>query len=187
MVDGVVSIAVRSVYPGKQARILSSEVLQEAKKRPAMSCAKHKVSSAMSINRIIVTGTIRIVGGLASKGVPDVARRVLHLRKELQAMFSASAIVCEMKEDPGQIKSEWLGAEARVHLAPRTLLGNRFVLWSRGLSVPILIISCLSGLAMGGYLAFFARGQFGSRHRRIGFGKRGEPFRVSRELTPCLE
>ena len=32
MVDGGVSIAVRSVYPGKQARILSHEVLQEAKK-----------------------------------------------------------------------------------------------------------------------------------------------------------
>ncbi|MCI0427943.1 MAG: hypothetical protein L0Z46_08015 [Nitrospiraceae bacterium] len=32
MVDGGVSIAVRSVYPGKQACILSSEVLQEAKK-----------------------------------------------------------------------------------------------------------------------------------------------------------
>ncbi len=60
-------------------------------------------------------------------------------------MFSPSAIVREMKEDPGQIKSEWLGAEARVHLAPRTLLGNRFMLWSRGLSVPILIFSFLSG------------------------------------------
>jgi len=33
MVDGGVSIAVRSVYPGKQARTLSYEVLQEAKKR----------------------------------------------------------------------------------------------------------------------------------------------------------
>ena len=32
MVDGGVSIAVRSVYPGKQARILSYEVLKEAKK-----------------------------------------------------------------------------------------------------------------------------------------------------------
>lgn len=102
-------------------------------------------------------------------------------------MFSPSAIVREMKEDPGQIKSEWLGAEARVHLAPRTLVGNRFMLWRRGLSVPILIFSFLSGLAMGGYLAFFAHGQFGSHHRRVGYGKRGEPFRVSREVTPCLE
>ena len=33
MVDGGVSIAVRSVYPGKQVRILSYEGLQEAKKR----------------------------------------------------------------------------------------------------------------------------------------------------------
>jgi len=102
-------------------------------------------------------------------------------------MFSPSAIVREMTEDPGQIKSRWLGVETRVHLAPRTLVGNRFMLWIRGLSVPILIFSFLSGLAMGGYLAFFARSQFGSRHRRVGYGKRGEPFRVSREVTPCLE
>ena len=102
-------------------------------------------------------------------------------------MFSPSTIVREIKEDPGQIKSEWLGAEARVHLAPRTLAGNRFMLWSRGLSAPILILSFLSGLAMGSYLAFFARGQFGSCHRRFGYGYRGEPFRVSREVTPCLE
>jgi hypothetical protein len=53
MVDGGVSIAGRSVYPGKQARILSYEVLQEAKKLPAKSCAEHKVSSAMNSNRII--------------------------------------------------------------------------------------------------------------------------------------
>ena len=32
MVDGGVSIAVRSVYPSKQARILSYEVLQQVKK-----------------------------------------------------------------------------------------------------------------------------------------------------------
>jgi hypothetical protein len=32
MVDGGVSIAVRSSYPGKQARILSYEVLLEAEK-----------------------------------------------------------------------------------------------------------------------------------------------------------
>jgi hypothetical protein len=32
MVDGAVSIAVRSVYPSKQGRILSSKVLQRAKK-----------------------------------------------------------------------------------------------------------------------------------------------------------
>lgn len=102
-------------------------------------------------------------------------------------MFSPSAIVREMKADPGQIKSEWLGAEARVHLAPRTLKGNRFMLWSRGLSVPILMFSFLSGLVTGGYLAFFARGQLGSRHRRVGYGKRGEPFRALREVAPCLE
>jgi hypothetical protein len=53
MGDGGVSIAVRSVYPGKQARNLFYEVLQEAKKLPAKSCAEHKVSSAMNSNRII--------------------------------------------------------------------------------------------------------------------------------------
>ena len=54
-------------------------------------------------------------------------------------MFMPSAIGREMIADPGQIKSAWLGAEARVHLAQRTLPGNRFMLWSRGLPVPILI------------------------------------------------
>jgi len=39
MADGGVSIAVRSVYPGKQARILASEVLQEAKKNGRQSRA----------------------------------------------------------------------------------------------------------------------------------------------------
>ena len=53
MVDGGVSIALRSDHPGKQARILLSAVLQEAKNWPAKSCAEHKVSSAMRINRII--------------------------------------------------------------------------------------------------------------------------------------
>jgi hypothetical protein len=55
------------------------------------------------------------------------------------------------------------------------------------LPVPILMFSFLSGLVMGGYLAVFARGQLGSRHCRVRYGKRGEPFRVSREVTPCLE
>ena len=131
---------------------------------------------------MLITGRARHTGNAC-----DVGTLPAHRRNEPRIMTSLLHIACGEKEAPGQIKSAWLGAEARVHLAPRTLPGNRFVLWSRGLSVPILIISCLSGLAMGGYLAFFARGQFGSRHRRIGFGKRGEPFRVSREVTPCLE
>jgi len=41
MVDGGVSIAVRSVYPGKQARILSYELLQKAKK----NCRQSRVPS----------------------------------------------------------------------------------------------------------------------------------------------
>jgi len=43
MVDGGVSIAVRSVYPSKQARILSYEVLQEAKKEK--NCRQSRVPS----------------------------------------------------------------------------------------------------------------------------------------------
>ena len=77
----------------------------------------------------------------------------------------------EAKEVPRQIKSEWLGAEARVHLPPRLLAGNRFMLWSRRLSVRILLFSFSSGLAMGGCLAFFACGHFGSRLRPVGPGK----------------
>jgi hypothetical protein len=42
MVDGGVSIAARSVYPGKQARLLFSEVLGDAEKRAGKkSCPKH--------------------------------------------------------------------------------------------------------------------------------------------------
>ena len=92
-------------------------------------------------------------------------------------MFMPSATVREMIADPGQIKSAWLGAEACVHLAPRTLAGNRFMLWSRGLPGSILMFSFLSGLVIGGYLAVFARGQLGSRHCRVEYGK----------VTPCLE
>ncbi len=83
-------------------------------------------------------------------------------------MPSLSYIVLEKKEAPGRIKPEWLGAEARVHLPPRTLAGSRFMFWRRRLSVRILLLSFSSGLAMGGYLALFARGKFGSRHLRIG-------------------
>jgi hypothetical protein len=53
MVDGGVSIAVRSIYPGKQARILSYEVLQEAQKTAGKVVCRAQSFAAMSINRII--------------------------------------------------------------------------------------------------------------------------------------
>lgn len=95
-------------------------------------------------------------------------------------------MVREKKDVLGQIKSEWLGAETRVHLPPRTLAGNRSMRWSRQVSVRILLLSFSCGLAMGGCLALFARGRFRSRHRRVGHGRRGESFRASREVAPCL-
>jgi hypothetical protein len=93
----------------------------------------------------------------------------------------------DTKEVPRQIKSEWLGAETHVYLPPRMLMGNRFMRWSWWLSVRSLLFSFSSGLAMGGCLALFACGHFGTRHRPVGHGKRGEPFRGSREVTPCLD
>ena len=53
MVDGGVSIAVRSVYPGKQARILSYEVLQEAKNTAGKGVRRAQSFAAMSSNWII--------------------------------------------------------------------------------------------------------------------------------------
>jgi hypothetical protein len=52
MVDGGVSIAVRSVYPGKQARILSYEVLQEAKKTAGKGVCRAQSFAAMNSNWI---------------------------------------------------------------------------------------------------------------------------------------
>lgn len=102
-------------------------------------------------------------------------------------MRSPLCIVREKKEFPSQINSEWLGAEARVHLPARTLVGNRFMLWSWWLSVRSLLFSFSSGLAMGGCLAFFAYGHFGTRHLPVGHGKTREVSlpRGSREVTPC--
>jgi hypothetical protein len=52
MVDGGVSIAVRSVYPGKQARIRSSKVSQEAKKPAGKVGRREQSFVGMSSNRI---------------------------------------------------------------------------------------------------------------------------------------
>jgi len=53
MVDGGVSIAVRSNYPGKQARILSYEVLQEAEKTAGKVVRRAQRFVAMTSDRII--------------------------------------------------------------------------------------------------------------------------------------
>jgi hypothetical protein len=107
--------------------------------------------------------------------------------RELHMRPSPLWIDRETKEVPCQIKSEWLGAETHVYLPPRMSVGNRFMLWSRWLSVRSLLFSFSSGLAMGGCLALFAWGHFGTHHRPVGHGKRSDPFGGSREVTPCLE
>ena len=90
------------------------------------------------------------------------------------------------KEAPEQIKPEWLGAEARTHISPHRLAGNRLMLRTRRLRIAGMLFSLCAGIAMGSLLTLFARGQFGSRYsRRI--SKRGEPFRVSGEVAPCLD
>jgi hypothetical protein len=53
MMDGGVSIAVQSIYPGKQARILSYEVLQEAEKTAGKVVRRAQRFVAMTSDRII--------------------------------------------------------------------------------------------------------------------------------------
>jgi hypothetical protein len=53
MADGGVSIAVRSVYPGKQARILLFEVLQETEKPAGKMVRQAQSFVDMSSNRTI--------------------------------------------------------------------------------------------------------------------------------------
>ncbi len=86
-------------------------------------------------------------------------------------MRNPSCIVREKTKDPGRIKIEWLGAEACVPLPPRMTAGARFLHWSRRLPVRVVLSSFSSGLAMGGCLALFACGWFGSRLCRVGYGK----------------
>ena len=75
MVDGGVSIAVPSIYPGKQRASGPTKCCGRRVKQPEKSCAEQKISSTMSSNRIIVPGTIRIVGGLVREflTVPGVS------------------------------------------------------------------------------------------------------------------
>lgn len=90
----------------------------------------------------------------------------------------------QKKEVPCQIKSEWLGAEACVHLPIRTPKGNRFLLWSRLASPRLLLNSFSAGLAMGIALAWFACDQFGRRQRRVEINSEGSPaIRIPSEVA----
>lgn len=94
----------------------------------------------------------------------------------------------EKKEVPWQIKSEWLGAEACVHLPTRTSRGNRFLLWSRLASLRLLLNSFSAGLTMGIALAWFACDQFGRRQRRVETNsERGPALRIPSEVASCLD
>jgi len=53
MVDGAVSIAVRSIYRGEQARTRTYEVLQEAEKTAGKVVRRAQHFIAMSSDRII--------------------------------------------------------------------------------------------------------------------------------------
>lgn len=77
-------------------------------------------------------------------------------------------IVREKTKDPGRIKREWLGVEACVPLPPRMTAGTWSMGWSRRLPARVVLSSFSSGLAMGGCLALFASGWFGSRLCRVG-------------------
>lgn len=100
----------------------------------------------------------------------------------------------EKKEVPGQIKSEWLGAEACVSLPPQALGGTRgarFLFGSRRLSLRLLLNSFSAGLTMGIALAWFACDQFGRRRRRQGRVetnvKRRPALRIPCEVASCLD
>ena len=86
-------------------------------------------------------------------------------------MRNPARIVHEKTKDSGRIKTEWLGAEACVPLLARPATGARFMLWSRRLAARLVLSSFSSGLAMGGCLALFACGWFGSRLCHDGQGK----------------
>lgn len=102
-------------------------------------------------------------------------------------MTSLQPIVRGEKETSGQVKPEWLGAEARIHISPHRLAGNRLMLRTRRLRIAALLLSFCSGIATGSCLALVVCGRFGSHDCRVGYGKRAEPFKVSREAAPCLD
>ncbi len=96
-------------------------------------------------------------------------------------MTSLQPFVRGEKETSDQVKSEWLGAEARIHISPHRLAGNRLMLRTRRLRVAALLLSFCSGVAMGSCLALLVCSRIGSPDGRVGYGKRAEPLKVSRE------
>jgi len=69
-----------------------------------------------------------------------------------------------------RIKSEWLGAEARVEVPLRRLDENRVRLWSRRSPTGSRILLFVSGLAIGGCFVLFDRIRGKSRQRFDGGG-----------------
>lgn len=72
-----------------------------------------------------------------------------------QVIATAKSMMRERKAVPDQIRSEWLGVEARVHLPQSVLADNHLIDSRRRYAVGGLLISFLSGIAMGGCLALF--------------------------------
>ena len=72
-----------------------------------------------------------------------------------QVIASAQSVMRERKAVPDQIRSEWLGVEARVHLPQSVLADNHLIDSRRWYAVGGLLLSFLSGIATGGCLALF--------------------------------
>lgn len=102
-------------------------------------------------------------------------------------MTSPSHIVRKKKEHSGHITSEWLGAEGRIYIPPHRLDENRFRFWNRQSPIGALLFSFVSGLTVGGCLALFVRGRNGGRRVIPDMCETDEPFRVPREVAPCLD
>jgi len=102
-------------------------------------------------------------------------------------MTSPMRVACMEKVAPDRSTSEWLGAEARVYFPSRTLNRNRLALSERRFQVVVLMASFLSGLILGGGFALFFRDRKGARRRHVRDSEQSEPFKVSTEVTPCLD
>lgn len=77
--------------------------------------------------------------------------------------------------DSRKIEFKWLGAEARVHIPLRALVGNQRAYWNLWRPIHTLLVSFSSGLAIGSGLAFYAHNQLRSRSRKLGYSDSGEP------------
>lgn len=119
-------------------------------------------------------------------------------------MTSPMPIARKEKAAPDRIAPEWLGAEARVYLSPDTRHGNRPARSGRRFQIVALLASFVSGLVLARIIherfccnrnfrpargnGLEARDGDGGRRRHVGrHGETNEPFRVSTEVTPCLD